>query len=101
MMAPSPALATREGAAKRWTGVHAGGLWSLEIPDLGCRRVHEHRKATPLAALFASRLRTPRGPRTPARVRSLHVREPGEPILTRPCRPRVSDIWPDLQEFRR
>ena len=28
---PDHALATREGAAKRWTGVHAGRLLSLEI----------------------------------------------------------------------
>ena len=27
---PSHALATREGAAKRWTGVHAGRLLSLD-----------------------------------------------------------------------
>ncbi len=30
-MTPSHALATREGAAKRWTGVHAGRLLSLEM----------------------------------------------------------------------
>jgi hypothetical protein len=28
---PDHALATREGAAKRWIGVHAGRLLSLEI----------------------------------------------------------------------
>ena len=29
-MAPSHALAFREGAAKRWTGVYVGGLLSSE-----------------------------------------------------------------------
>ena len=32
---PDHALATREGAAKRWTGVHAGRLLSLEMRSTG------------------------------------------------------------------
>jgi hypothetical protein len=32
---PDHALATREGAAKRWIGVHAGRLLSLEMRSTG------------------------------------------------------------------
>ena len=32
---PDHALATREGAAKRWTGVHAGRLLSPEMRSAG------------------------------------------------------------------
>ena len=34
-VAPSHALASREGAAKRWTGVRAGRLLSLEMRSVG------------------------------------------------------------------
>ena len=61
-----------------------------EALDRGARRpAIEPRKANVWGAdavtsgVFASRQWTPRGRRTRACVRSLHVREPGEPILTR------------------
>jgi hypothetical protein len=39
---PDHALATREGAAKRWIGVHAGRLWSLEmVLDRGADAVED------------------------------------------------------------
>jgi hypothetical protein len=37
-VAPSHALAFREGAAKRWQGYVRAGLLSREIPSSGCRR---------------------------------------------------------------
>ena len=71
---PDHALATREGAAKRWIGVHAGRDMEPRNGSCpGCRRAHARRKATPPVALFASGRRVPRGRRTRARVRSLHA----------------------------
>jgi len=71
---PDHALATREGAAKRWIGVHAGRAIEPRNGSCpGCRRGHARRKATPPVAL--SRVAGgPRGVEEPeARVRSLHV----------------------------
>jgi hypothetical protein len=49
---PDHALATREGAAKRWIGVRAGRLLSLDMVLIsGCRRGRRRRKATLRAAL--------------------------------------------------
>ena len=82
-MAPSHALATREGAAKRWTGVRTGQLLSREMGKSGCRRRHDRRKATSPAALCASRRGTPRGRRTCACAES-SAREPGDPTIALP-----------------
>jgi hypothetical protein len=67
---PAHALATREGAAKRWCrGARrpaiAASKWALP----GRRRAVDQRKATSVTAFFASRLRVPRG------RRSWHVRD--------------------------
>jgi hypothetical protein len=81
-MAPSHALVSREGAAKRWSGVHAGGLLSLETNIVGVPTRSKTSEGNTVGGAFASRQWAPRGQRTCACVRSLHVREPGEPILT-------------------
>ena len=60
---PGPCDSAREGAVEALAGVHAGQPLSREIITLECRRSHCKRKATPRAALSASRLWTPRGPR--------------------------------------
>jgi hypothetical protein len=50
---PDHALATREGAAKRWIGVHAGRDMEPRNGSCpGCRRAHARRKATPPVALL-------------------------------------------------
>ena len=50
---PDHALATREGAAKRWIRVHAGRDMEPRNGSCpGCRRAHARRKATPPVALL-------------------------------------------------
>ncbi len=63
-MAPSHALAFREGAAKRWTGVHAGGLLSLEMLQCGVPTRYSLLEGNTVGGVFASRQRAPRGRRT-------------------------------------
>ena len=78
-MTPSHALATREGAAKRWQGHVQAGLLSREIKAIGVPTSWEWRKATSLAALS----RAASGPRAvvePWHVRNLLAREPGDPM---------------------
>jgi hypothetical protein len=70
---PDHALATREGAAKRWTGVHAGRLLSLEISKPGVPTWSDTTEGNTAGGAFASRQGTPRGRRTRACVRSLHA----------------------------
>src|SRR5664279_1350292 len=70
---PDHALATREGAAKRWIGVHAGRLLSLEISKPGVPTWSDTTEGNTVGGVFASRQRTPRGRRTCACVRSLHA----------------------------
>ena len=68
-MALSRASAVREDGGEASVGVVRAGLLSREIRVSGCRRCSDERKATSLAALFASRRRTPRGRRTWARTK--------------------------------
>ena len=70
---PDHALATREGAAKRWIGVHAGRLLSLEISQSGVPTWSDTTEGNTAGGAFASRPRTPRGRRTRVCVRSLHA----------------------------
>src|SRR5450759_5869190 len=70
---PDHALATREGAAKRWIGVHAGRLLSLEISQSGVPTWSDTTEGNTAGGAFASRVRTPRGRRTRACVRALHA----------------------------
>ena len=65
-MAPSYALASRKGAAKRWQGYVQAGLLSHEMISSGVPTFLVIRKATSPEALCASRWRTPRGRRTMA-----------------------------------
>src|SRR5450755_2219966 len=61
---PEPCVGRSRGRRRSVGRGRAGGLLSREIRVSGCRRCSDERKATSLAALFASRLRTPRGRRT-------------------------------------
>ena len=70
---PDHALATREGAAKRWTGVRAGRILSLEIATIGVPTRSQTTEGNTAGGVFASRQRTPRGRRTCACARSLHA----------------------------
>ena len=63
-MAPSHALAFREGAAKRWTGVYAGGLLSPEMNLSGVPTRFITSEGNTVGGAFASRQRAPRGLRT-------------------------------------
>jgi hypothetical protein len=82
-MAPSYALATRKGAAKRWQGYVQAGLLSRENISSGVPTLLVLWKATSPAALCASRRRT-RAVEEPWHVRKLHAREPGGPMFARP-----------------
>jgi hypothetical protein len=62
---PDLALATREGAAKRWTGVHAGRLLSLEISESGVPTWSDTTEGN-TAAAFSRAGSGPRGVGEPA-----------------------------------
>ena len=81
-MAPSRASAVREGGGEASVGVRAGGLLSLVKSRSGCRRCHMERKATSSAA-FSRAVGGPRGVGEPVHARSLQMREPGGPTVTR------------------
>lgn len=84
-MAPSHALVSREGAAKRWQGCVQAGLWSREINEFGVPTLCHRWKATLLVALCASRWWAPRGQRSRA-CTSVSMRENREiPRLARPA----------------
>jgi hypothetical protein len=70
---PDHALATREGAAKRWIGVHAGRLLSLEISESGVPTWSDTTEGNIAGGVIASRRWAPRGRRTRACVRSPHA----------------------------
>ena len=61
---PEPCVDARKGGRRSVGRGRAGQLLSREIRVSGCRRCSGKRKATSLAALFASRRGTPRGRRT-------------------------------------
>ena len=74
---PDHALATREGAAKRWFGVRAGqAIEPRNGVRMGCRRGHGTRKATPLAAFWRA-VGGPRGVGDPAHARDLFMSRTG------------------------
>jgi hypothetical protein len=74
---PDHALATREGAAKRWLGVRAGrAIEPRNGARSGCRRGHGTRKATPLAAFWRA-VRGPRGVGEPEHARDLFMSRTG------------------------
>ena len=81
---PDHALATREGAAKRWIGVHAGRAIEPRNGSCpGCRRAHARRKAIPSVAL--SRVAGgPRGVEEPEHVCDLFMPRAGR-SRGRPC----------------
>jgi hypothetical protein len=74
---PTHALATREGAAKRWFGVRAGrAIQPRNGARSGCRRGHGTRKATSLAA-FSRAVSGPRGVGDPEHARDLFMSRTG------------------------
>jgi hypothetical protein len=81
-MAPSRASAAREGGGEASVGVRAG--WDIEPRQAspGCRRCPMVRRATSSAA-FSRAVGGPRGVEDPVHARSLQVREPGGPTVTR------------------
>ena len=81
-MAPSRASAVREGGGEASVGVRAG--WAIEPrkDKSGCRRCHRKRKARSSSA-FSRAVDGPRGVGEPEHARSLQVREPGGPTVTR------------------
>jgi hypothetical protein len=70
---PDHALATREGAAKRWIGGTQAGLWSLEMGVIRGADAVIDAEGDVAGGVFASRQRAPRGLRTRACVRSPHA----------------------------
>jgi len=52
---PDHALATREGAAKRWTGVRAGRILSLEIATIGVPTRSQTTEGNTAGGVFAAR----------------------------------------------
>jgi RNA-directed DNA polymerase len=76
---PESCVGVRKGAGEALTGVRAGPVLSREIRSSGCRRCQKKRKATSLGALSRA-LSGPCAVRDPVHVRSLHAREPGDPM---------------------
>src|SRR5437763_17025245 len=80
---PEPCGGVREGVVEASVGVRVG--WAIEPRNWllsRCRRPHNRRKATPLAA-FSRAVGGPRGVQEPVHARNLHAREPGDPTITR------------------
>jgi len=74
---PVHALATREGAAKRWIrGARRPGYSAPKWGRLGCRRGHGTRKAIPLAAFWRA-ASGPRGVGETEHVRDLFMLRTG------------------------
>jgi hypothetical protein len=74
---PDHALATREGAAKRWFGERAGrAIQPRNGARSGCRRGHGTRKATSLTAFWRA-ASGPRGVEDPEHVRDLFMSRAG------------------------
>ena len=74
---PVHALATREGAAKRWIrGARRPGCSAPKWGRLGCRRGHGTRKAIPLAAFWRA-VSGPCGVEDPVHVRDLFMLRTG------------------------
>ncbi len=74
---PDHALATREGAAKRWFGVRAGqAIQPRNGARLGCRRGHGTWKAISLAAFWRA-VSGPRGVGEPWHARDLFMLRTG------------------------
>ena len=74
---PTHALASREGAAKRWFGVRAGrAIQPRNGARSGCRRGHGTRKATSLAAFWRA-ASGPRGVGDPEHARDLFMSRTG------------------------
>jgi hypothetical protein len=81
---PESCVGVREGAGEALTGVHTG--WAIEprnVSSPGCRRHVPERKATPAAALSRGVVGS-RVVEEPVHVWNLQVREPGDPVVTRP-----------------
>jgi hypothetical protein len=82
---PESCVDVREGVGEALTGVHTG--WAIEprnVSSPGCRRRSPERKATSAAALPRAAV-GPRVVEEPVHVWSLQVREPGDPVVTRPA----------------
>jgi RNA-directed DNA polymerase len=81
---PESCVDVREGRDEALTGVRAGQLLSREINEFGVptslSRTEGH---TPGGAMRES-LRGPHAVGEPVHVRSLHAREPGDPMIARP-----------------
>jgi hypothetical protein len=74
---PVHALATREGAAKRWVrGARRPGYSAPKWGRLGCRRGHGTRKAIPLAAFWRA-VSGPCGVEDPVHARDLFMLRTG------------------------
>lgn len=74
---PDHALATREGAAKRWLrGATQAGDAASKWVIPGCRRAVDQRKATLLAA-FSRAVSGPRGVEEPVHARDLFMLRTG------------------------
>lgn len=78
---PESCVVAREGAAKRWQGCVQARLWSREINEFGVPTLSKRRKATSLAALLRESSGGPARSENQGMYVSLHVREPGGPML--------------------
>jgi hypothetical protein len=89
---PDHALATREGAAKRWIrGARRPAIEPRNVMDPGCRRGHGRRKATLVAALSRAVI-GPRGVGEPVHARDLFMPRTGR-SRGRPCLADDAPSW--------
>ena len=80
---PDHALATREGAAKRWIGVHAGRLLSLEMVLVRGADALMHDGRQYRRSRYREWLAGPAGSKNPSTCAISSCREPGDLVVAR------------------
>jgi len=81
---PESCVGVPRGCSEALTGVHVGRAIEPRNPHFGVPTPLTRPKATSLAALSRA-VSGPRAVEEPVHAWSLHAREPGDPVITRPA----------------
>jgi hypothetical protein len=81
---PESCVGVREGGGEALTGVRAGQLLSREIKEFGVPTSLSRTEGHIPGGVMRESPWGPRAVEEPVHVRSLHAREPGDPVIARP-----------------